>query len=119
MTIGKLKATTVAKTSLITEVNSRCFKIHRSSIPCSSCQMLVNFSGVVFQRTVFKFKNENRGLLFTSSIKVMLQETIHNDDFLRNTALQHCCGVVWNGCNIVPTLKRCVALKIVVANRLV
>ena len=46
----------------------------------------------------------------------MLHETIRNDDFLRNTALQHCCDIVSNGENIVPTLKRCVALKIVVAN---
>ena len=48
----------------------------------------------------------------------MLQETIRNDDFQRNTALQHCCDIVSNGFNIVPTLQRCVALKIVVANRL-
>ena len=27
----------------------------------------------------------------------------------RNTALQHCCDIVSNGCNIVPTLQRCVA----------
>ena len=51
-------------------------------------------------------------------ITVMLHETIRNDDDLeRNTALQHCYGIVSNGSNIVPTLQRCVALKIVVANR--
>ena len=37
----------------------------------------------------------------------------------RNTALQHCCDIISDGYSIVPTLKRCVALKIVVANRLV
>ena len=51
------------------------------------------------------------------SVKAILHETIRNDDFLRNTALQHCCDIVSNGCNIVPALQRCVALKIVVANR--
>ena len=43
----------------------------------------------------------------------------YNDDFKRNTTLQHCCDIVSNGHNIVPVLQRCVALKIVVANRLV
>ena len=47
----------------------------------------------------------------------MLHETIRNDDFLRNTALQHCWDIVSNGYNIAPALQRCVALKIVVANR--
>ena len=41
----------------------------------------------------------------------MLHGMIRNDDFLRNAALQHCCDIVSNGCNIVPTLPRCVALK--------
>ena len=50
-------------------------------------------------------------------ITVMLHETIRKDDFERNTALQHCYDIVSNGSNIVPTLQRCVALKIVVANR--
>ena len=50
-------------------------------------------------------------------LKVMLHGTICNDDFQRKTALQHCRDIVSNGCNIVPTLQRCVALKIVVANR--
>ena len=31
--------------------------------------------------------------------------------------MQHCCNIVSNGYNIVPTLQRCIALKIVVANR--
>ena len=39
-----------------------------------------------------------------------------NDDFKRNTSCQYCCDVVSNGCNIVPTLLRCGAQKIVVAN---
>ena len=47
----------------------------------------------------------------------MLHETIRNSDFKRNTALQHCYDIDWNSCNIVPTLQRCVALKIVVTNR--
>ena len=33
------------------------------------------------------------------------------------TALQQCCDIVSNSYNIVPTLERCVELKIVVANR--
>ena len=41
----------------------------------------------------------------------MLHETFRNDDFKRNTALQHCCDIVLNGYNIVPTLQRCVAPK--------
>ena len=31
--------------------------------------------------------------------------------------MQHCCDIVSNSSNIVPTLQRCIALKIVVANR--
>ena len=49
-------------------------------------------------------------------LKVMLREMICNDDFQRNTTLQHCCDIVSNSYNIVPTLQRCVALKIVDAN---
>ena len=49
-------------------------------------------------------------------IKVMLQKTIRNDDFQRNTALQYCCDILSNTYNIVPILRRRVALKIVVAN---
>ena len=52
-------------------------------------------------------------------VKVMLHETIRNDDFQRNTALQLCCDIVSNSYNIVPTFQGCVALKIVVANRFV
>ena len=53
----------------------------------------------------------------TGSFKVILQETIRNDDFWHNRALQHRWDIVLNACNIVPTLQRCVALKMVVANR--
>ena len=52
-------------------------------------------------------------------LKVMLHGTIRNNDFKRNTALHHCGDIVANGCNFVPTLQLCVALKIVVENRLV
>ena len=52
-------------------------------------------------------------------IKAILHETIRNDDFWRNTALQ-----CWNSAetirnNAATMLQRCVALKIAVANRLV
>ena len=50
-------------------------------------------------------------------LKVMLHETIRNNDLKRITALQHCCYIVSNSCNIVPTFETCVALKIVIANR--
>ena len=33
--------------------------------------------------------------------------TICNDDFQWDTALQHCCNPVLNSCNIDPTLQRC------------
>ena len=50
-----------------------------------------------------------------------LKDDVTRDDsqqrFWRNTALQSCCGIVSNGCSIVPTLQRCVAVKIVDANR--
>ena len=52
-----------------------------------------------------------------NSLKVMLHETIRNDYFLYKTSFQHCRYIVSNGCNIVPTLLRCDAQKIVVANR--
>ena len=32
----------------------------------------------------------------------MLHETIRNDDFQPNTALQHCCDIVSNSYNVVP-----------------
>ena len=43
-------------------------------------------------------------------LKVMLHETICNDDFQRNTALQHCCDIVLKIIyNIFPTLPLCCA----------
>ena len=45
-------------------------------------------------------------------VKVMLHETIRNDDFQPKTALQHCCDIVLNVYNIVPALQHCVALKV-------
>ena len=50
-------------------------------------------------------------LVFAEGFKVMYG-TIRNDDFWRNAALQHCCDIVSNGYNIVPTLLRCFALKL-------
>ena len=62
-------------------------------------------------------KKVNRNTYNIPFIKVVLQDTIRYDDFYRNTALQHWFDIVSNGYNIVPALQRCVALKIVVANR--
>ena len=45
--------------------------------------------------------------------------TIFSATQVSNAALQPCCDIVSNGCNIVLTLLRCVALKIVVANGVV
>ena len=42
---------------------------------------------------------------------------IRNDYFKRNIALHHCSDIVSNSYNVVPILRRRVALKIVVANR--
>ena len=47
----------------------------------------------------------------------MLQGTIRNDDFQRNTALQCWNNVASIQNNVAAMLQRCVALKIVVANR--
>ena len=49
----------------------------------------------------------------------MLHETIRNDDFKRNTAMQCWNNLVTIRKNVAKMLQRCVALKIVVANRLV
>ena len=48
----------------------------------------------------------------------MLHDTIRNHDFKRKTALQCWNNVVTIPNNIVTMLQRCVALTIVVANRL-
>ena len=58
-------------------------------------------------------------IVYCARLKAMLHWTIRNDNFQRNTALQYCWYIASNGCNVVLTLQRCVALKIVVANRLV
>ena len=47
----------------------------------------------------------------------MLHETIWNDDFQRNKGLQCCNNVATIRNNVATMLQRCVALKIVVANR--
>ena len=36
---------------------------------------------------------------------LLLHETTRSDDFWRNTALQHCCEIISNDYNIVPTLR--------------
>ena len=53
------------------------------------------------------------------TVKVMLPSTIRNDDFHDNTALQCWNNVVTIRNNVATILQRCVALKIVFANRLV
>ena len=60
---------------------------------------------------------ETISLSRAGTLKVMLHETIRNNDCQHNTALQHCCDIVSSSYNIVPTLQRFVALKIVAANR--
>ena len=74
------------------------------------------------------YREYPRGFCMDRLLKVMLHKTIRNtalcntalrNTALHNTALQHCCDMASNGCNIVPTLQRCVVQKIVVANRLV
>ena len=53
------------------------------------------------------------------TLTVMLHGTIRNDDF---SATQRCNifrDIVSNSYNIVPTLQRCVAQKLVVANHVV
>ena len=63
----------------------------------------------------------DRGLrqLWNSQLKVMLHGTIRNDDFSCNKALQCWTNVATIPNNVVTMLQLCVALKIVVANRLV
>ena len=79
----------------------------------NACAMLNVVIFVYFYAMIYHGIRQRR-----TSDKVMLHETIRNDDFLRNTALQNdCCDIISNGYNIVPTLQRCVAVKIVVANR--
>ena len=51
------------------------------------CQIQANPPGVEFLGTIFKLRKRNqfRRCLFTKSIKVVLRETIRNDDFRDNT----------------------------------
>ena len=53
------------------------------------------------------------------SLKVMLPGTIRNDDFQRNPALQCWNNIVTIQNNVATMLQRCVALKIVVAERII
>ena len=50
--------------------------------------------------------------------KVMLHETIPNDDFWRNAALQYWNNIATIRNNVATMMQRRVALKIVVENRL-
>ena len=65
--------------------------------------------------SAFKTKTDTCG----RDLKVMLHQTIRNDDFKRNTALQcwNDVGTIRN--NVATMLQSFVALKIVVANRYV
>ena len=53
------------------------------------------------------------------SLKVMLNGTICNDDFLRNTAMQYWNNVTTIRNDVTTMMQRYVALEIVVANCLV
>ena len=53
------------------------------------------------------------------ALKVILRGTIRNDNFLRNTTLQYWNNVATIRNNVTTMMQRCVALKIIVVNRLV
>ena len=57
--------------------------------------------------------------VFQVSVKVMSQQTIRNDDFERNTAYEYWSNVATIRNNVATMMQRCVALKVVFANRLV
>ena len=60
------------------------------------------------------------GKFLTSKVwRQLLKMTLHNDNYWRNTALKCWNNVVTIRNNVATMLKYCVALKIVVANRLV
>ena len=67
---------------------------------------------------VFSLLRREKSLIscFIEDVKVILRGTIFS---ATRTALKHCCDVVSKGCSVVPAFEPCVALKIVVANRLV
>ena len=56
-------------------------------------------------------------LVYKERFKVMLHETIRKDEFYRNTEVQCWTNVESVRNNVATMLQRCVALKIVVANR--
>ena len=72
---------------------------HKVCCLLSSPVLLRKFTNKFMQRRRRRQPEQQKSNRF----KVMLHETIRNDDFLRNTALQHCCDIVLNGYNIVPT----------------
>ena len=51
-------------------------------------------------------RNLSKCVEWCKNLKVMLHGTIRNADFQRNRALQHCCDIVSNSYNTVPTLQR-------------
>ena len=46
-------------------------------------------------------------------LKVMLQDTIRNDDFWRNTGLQHCCDIDSSSCSLAATLCYAINLSLI------
>ena len=100
-------------------MNPRCFKLHRSFYS-TSCNLskLANFSGIELYRTASKFRKRKRKLERLSiTFKVMLHETIPNDDFYPQqsaAALLRHCFESFQHCSNVASLY---CTKIVVANR--
>ena len=96
-------------------------------IPSSTKRETRHFSVVVVQRRANLSFCQSGPVAFLpfllpsplSLLKVMLHRTIGNDDFSCNTALQYWNNVVIIRNNVATMSQRCVALKIVVANRLV
>ena len=56
-------------------------------------------------------------LLFSSLFTAIVVRARDIVLVINHTELHHCCDIVSNSCHNVPTLQRCVALKIVVVNR--
>ena len=72
------------------------------------------------ERGIFQDKDASAAHFFSfQGDRVMLHGTIRNDDFHENTALQCWNNVVTIRNNVPTLLQRCVALKIIIANRLV
>ena len=72
---------------------------------------------LAFYAPLFFFSSKGRACS-ELSLKIILNGTISNDDFQRNTALQSWNKVACNQNNVSIMLQRYVVLKIVVANRL-